>query len=124
LGRLANHLQSRTKETKINDSNIEHIYPQSPKEIEWGGRGNQETLSQYLWHIGNLTMLGRRLNREAANSEFEIKRRHYEGKSELLMAKEIAKSYDKWDENTIKDRAKRLAKLAVEVWDFDNPSRV
>jgi hypothetical protein len=122
--RLARYMQSKTKEITLNESNLEHIFPQNPDEQEWGGKVNQEKLEPYLWHIGNLTIYGKRLNREAANKEFPIKREQYESKSEIEMTLAIARDYRVWDEMTIKDRATKLAKKVAEVWDFDNPSRV
>ena len=69
-------------------------------------------------------MLGQRLNRKARNSEFSVKREHYEKKSELEMAQQIAKDYLVWDESAIKDRAEKLASLVLQIRNFDNPSRV
>jgi hypothetical protein len=122
--KLAWAMQTDTKEVKIGEANLEHIYPKSPAENEWGGKSNHERLDPLLWHLGNLTMLGQRLNRKARNSEFSIKREHYEKKSELQMAQQIARDYHEWDEATIKDRAEKLTELVLQVWNFDNPSRV
>lgn len=124
LEKLAWAMQTETKEVKIGEANLEHIYPKNPAENEWGGKANHEALDPFLWHLGNLTMLGQRLNRKARNSEFSIKREHYEKKSELEMAQQIAKDYTTWDEATIKDRAEKLTDLVLHVWNFDNPSRV
>lgn len=124
MEKLAWAMQTDTKEIKIGEANLEHIYPKNPAENEWGGKTNQEVLDPYLWNIGNLTMLGRRLNRKAANKEFSVKRQHYEQKSELDMAQQIAKDYVDWNETAIKDRATKLTNLVLEVWDFDNSSRV
>jgi hypothetical protein len=124
LEKLAWAMQTETKEVKIGEANLEHIYPKNPAENEWGGKANHEALDPFLWHLGNLTMLGQRLNRKARNSEFSIKREHYEKKSELEMAQQIAKEYTTWNEATIKDRAEKLTDLVLHVWNFDNPSRV
>jgi hypothetical protein len=40
----------------------------------------------------------------------------------LEIAQAIAK-YDAWNEENIKDRAKKLTEKILAVWDFDNPSR-
>jgi hypothetical protein len=40
------------------------------------------------------------------------------------MTNRIAAKYGAWDESTILERAKALAKDVVIVWDFNNPSRV
>ena len=122
--KLSDWQQSKTKETSTGrESNLEHIYPQNPDEGTWGGEENQATLEQYTWHVGNLTMLGERLNRRAKNSEYDVKRVKYAA-SELAMAKAIAENYTRWDRSTIEHRAKTLAPLLKEVWSFDNPSRV
>jgi len=120
VSRLARHMQSKTKEVSVDEANLEHVFPRNPSK-EWK---NPEELEPYLWHIGNLTMLGQRLNKDAANRGFAFKRQHYEKNSELNMAKQIAREYSTWNEETIRDRATQLAPLVVEVWNFTNPSRV
>ncbi len=40
------------------------------------------------------------------------------------MTSKIASQYDHWDEKTIISRATSLAKDVVQIWNFDNPSRV
>jgi len=120
LSRLATRMQTNTKEVKVDEANLEHIFPKNPAK-EWK---EPNTVEPLLWHIGNLTMLGERLNRDAANKEFAVKATHYAKNSELEMAQAIAREYQKWDKDTIPDRAKKLAPLVIEVWNFDNPSRV
>ncbi|MEZ5399225.1 MAG: DUF262 domain-containing HNH endonuclease family protein [Bryobacteraceae bacterium] len=120
LSRLATRMQTNTKEVKVDEANLEHVFPKNPAK-EWK---EQEAMEPLLWHIGNLTMLGERLNRDAANKEFAVKAPHYSKNSELEMAQDIARTYKEWNKDTISDRARRLAPLVIEVWDFDNPSRV
>jgi hypothetical protein len=120
VSRLARHMQSKTKEITIDEANLEHVFPRNPSG-EWE---KPEVLEPYLWHIGNLTMLGERLNKDAANRGFAFKRTHYAKNSELEMARQIAHDYQEWDEVAIRDRASKLAPLVVEIWNFDNPSRV
>lgn len=120
LTRIANHLQSNTKEIKVNEANVEHIFPRRPSD-EWN---NKDALERFLWHIGNLTMLGTRLNDGVGNRGFAFKRKIYESASELEMARLIANQYTEWDEHSIADRAARLATPILEIWNFDNPSRV
>jgi hypothetical protein len=121
---LSNSMESRTKETVTGrESNLEHIYPQNPDEGAWGGEENQALLEPYTWHLGNLTMLGERLNTKAKNAEYTIKAPKY-ASSELVMAREISELYGKWDRSSIEDRAKRLSPRLKKIWNFDNPSRV
>jgi hypothetical protein len=124
LSKVATRMQSDTKEVAIDEANLEHIFPKNPEEGEWGGKANQELLEPYLWHIGNLTVLGKRLNRKAANKEFQNKRDLHYRSSEIEMTQRLAKSYDLWNEDSIKDRAKKLSEYVTEIWNFDNPSRL
>ena len=120
LSRLANNMQTNTKEVKIDEANLEHIFPKNPAK-EWK---DVDKFEPFLWHIGNLTMLGERLNRDAANKEFALKAQHYRKNSELEMAKDVANNYAEWTPDTIVARAKRLASDVIQVFDFSNPSRV
>jgi hypothetical protein len=124
MGRLADYMQTSTKEVTINETNVEHVFPKSPEENEWGGKANHEVLEPYLWHIGNLTILGTRINRSAANREFSIKKEHYARKSELEITQRIAEHYDVWNVDSITDRAEKLAPDVLAIWSFSNPSRV
>jgi hypothetical protein len=89
LSRLANRMQTGTREIALDETNLEHIFPKKPKKNEWGGEANHATLEPYLWHIGNLTMLGERLNTGAGNEEYKIKRERYGKRSELKMAHDL-----------------------------------
>lgn len=121
---ISNSMETKTKEKTTGDeSNLEHIYPQNPDDGAWGGEDNQAILEPYTWHIGNLTMLGERLNTKAKNSEYEAKREKYKA-SELKMPQLIAEKYDKWDAPSIEDRAKSLLPNILKIWNFDNPSGV
>ena len=122
LGRIAFRKGTNTKERGIHEANLEHIYPKNPKKDEWGGKENQEELNQYLNHIGNLTILGERINAGIANSEFSVKKPYYEN-SELKISNEVG-WYNDWNVDTIKKRAQGLAKSVLEIWNFENTSWV
>lgn len=124
MRQIANYIQTNTKEFGVNEANIEHIFPKNPKEHEWGGKKNHELLEPLLWHIGNLTVLGERINRDVGNAEFHIKRDRYENRTEVEMTKQIARDYSEWNVDNIKKRAVKLTKDIMEIWKFDNPSRV
>lgn len=120
--KLAELMETKTKETELNESTLEHIYPQNPEGSEWGGANNQELLDPFLFHIGNLVMLGKRLNGEAGNKEYQSKIPIY-SRSELAAVKEIVDTYPNWDKKTIEDRAQKLMPRVLSIWNFDNPSR-
>lgn len=119
LTRIAEAMDSQTKEWKLGETNLEHIFPEKPS-AEWK---NKDVLAPLLWNIGNLTMLGERLNDKNANRGFEFKRKCYESVSEIKMANEIAKNHSKWDDGEVKRRALSLGKWIEQIWSFGNPSR-
>jgi hypothetical protein len=123
LKRLANYMQDPQKQVIVGDTNVEHIYPQNPEETEWGGKTNQEKLEPLTWHIGNLTIFGKKANKKVENFEYPIKQPKYLA-SQVVMTNEIAKTFSTWDEKTILARAAKLADKVVQVWNFANPSRV
>ena len=110
--KIAQYMQSSTHETGITkESNVEHIYPRKPFANEWGGPENQALLKPYLWHIGNLTIFGRRMNSTAANQEYSKKRPEYASKTEVEMTLHLAKNFQEWDVANIERRAKYLSDL-------------
>lgn len=109
--RIANSMQSETKEVAMNKANLEHIFPQNAG-TAWL---NTDTLEPYTWHIGNLSILGERLNRKAKNRGFTEKSTHYYNKSEIEMTKELL-SFDQWDESSIIRRAGKLGKKIAKLW--------
>ena len=123
MKRLANYIQDPQKQVVVGDTNVEHIYPQNPAETEWGGKANQEIMEPLTWHMGNLTIFGRKANRKVENFEYSVKQPKYAA-SQVKMTNEIAAKYSKWDKSTVLSRAKALADLVVQVWKYDNPSRV
>lgn len=101
MPKIAEYMQSKSREWTSNDAaNIEHIYPKNPKPDEWGGLSAQAVLDEYVWHIGNLTVMAEKLNTRAANSEYHLKRPHYE-KSAVVMTRKLAEDYDQWNEKKI-----------------------
>src|SRR5712692_2204762 len=82
---LANSKQSRTKEIAVDNANLEHIFPQNPDPSDWPNRSALEPL---LWHVGNLTVIGTKLNRQAANRGFLRKRENSYKNSEIKLTQE------------------------------------
>ena len=111
LTQLANGMQSATKEVGMDRANLEHIAPQNPG-AAWP---NKDEIEPLIWHIGNLTILGERLNAKAQNKGFAEKAAQFYSKSEIAMTKEIL-SYSDWSETTIRSRARKLAGRINETW--------
>lgn len=108
---LANAQQSKTRELGMAEANLEHVFPQNPG-ANWP---NSRELQPFTWNIGNLTILGNKLNRKAQNMSFEDKKsQHYSG-SEIKMTQDLI-DYALWDAAAVKKRASELAKKIVQLW--------
>lgn len=88
---------------------IEHIYPQD--DTNWKTKIDKK----YLHTLGNLTLLSPSANSKANNKPFKEKKEIYNRMSSLLINKEI-NPIDDWNEDTIKDREKRLLAWAAKEW--------
>jgi hypothetical protein len=111
MTQIAEKLQSGTDEIGMNKANLEHIFPQNPS-AAWN---NKSDLEPYTWNIGNLTILGDRLNKDAKNKGFIEKASTIYNRSEIQMTKDLL-AYTEWSVDTIKDRANKLSDKIIEIW--------
>ena len=108
---IANAQQSTTKEIGMDLANVEHIFPQSAG-VGWPNRKELEPL---IWHVGNLTILGKRLNAKAQNKSFADKCADHYSRSEITMTKDLL-NVAMWDGAAIRTRAKALSATALQIW--------
>lgn len=99
---------------------IEHIMPQTLTK-EWKsqlGENWELVHKKYLENLGNLTLTG--YNPTYSNKTFEKKRDIENGfiDSGLRLNSYLA-TLDKWNKKEIKERAKKLSRIALEIWSFD-----
>jgi uncharacterized protein with ParB-like and HNH nuclease domain len=93
---------------------IEHVMPQTLNE-KWEqllGEKAAEIYDTFLHTIGNLTLTGR--NPDLGNQPLLEKKIIY-SRSNFAINKDLADAIS-WNEYTIKQRAKKLGKVAVEIW--------
>lgn len=102
---------------------LEHIMPQTidtkKAKQEFGDwvsylGEDAELHGEYLTKLGNLTMLGKKLNIVASNNPFIAKKIEYE-KSEITMTRELARNAA-WGLELIDARTKVLVKQATALW--------
>jgi Protein of unknown function DUF262/Protein of unknown function (DUF1524) len=113
LLREIEHAMRRTQEVKVEGPDrvhLEHIYPQTPINA-WSNH------SAMVNRLGNLTLLGKRLNTAIKNSEFPIKKERGYENSDILMTRTLLE-VDTWDASAINVRQKELSKWAFRVWNF------
>ena len=99
-----------------NDENlqIEHIMPQKLNEDWINELGeNYETVHQELVNtIGNLTLI--RHNQELGNRKFSEKKKIYDEKAGLQIAKTGILNYEVWNEDSIRSRTRRVTDYLLE----------
>jgi hypothetical protein len=89
---------------------LEHIYPQRPAAAD-----RLANHDEYVGRVGNLTLLDRRLNQEAQNSQFAIKKEQFYVHSEILLTKELLDKAG-WTADDIDARQGHLCDLALQIW--------
>ncbi len=102
---------------------IEHILPENAND-KWG-EFTYDEVKRSVYRIGNLTLLEKKLNREADQLQYHEKLNYFkQSKSELTKA--IANEYETWNEAKLAARQRDLAKHAKAIWkiqDLDTYSR-
>ena len=89
---------------------IEHIMPENNS--IW--KVDESTHSDYLWRLGNLMLLGSKLNTSIKNKEFKIKKKQYKD-SKIEPNKDVI-AESNWTSKKIDKRQKKLCEYAVEIW--------
>lgn len=121
LRRLENH--GRKERVTVDEYTIEHILPQnenlSPKWCEALGPDWQHVQQTWLHTLGNLTLTA--YNADYSDRPFAEKRDMPDApekglKQSPLKLNQGLGMLETWNENTIKDRAGKLADLALRVW--------
>ena len=104
---------------------LEHIIPQtintkkSVKEfgdwISYLGKNAEEEHRQHVNLIGNMTLLGQKLNISASNDPFKSKLVEYR-KSDINLTKHIADNYKVFGFKQVRNRSKKLASQVCVIW--------
>lgn len=92
---------------------IEHILPENADEA-WGDFSSDE-INRSRFRIGNLTLLEKKLNREAAQKSYSEKCKIFE-KSHSKLTNLIPTKFGNWNEEKIAKRQRDLAKHAKAIW--------
>lgn len=92
---------------------IEHILPESADE-NWGEFNNEE-ITRSIYRLGNLTLLEKKLNRDAGILEYQDKKIIFE-KSNCNLTKDIHENYETWTEKKLASRQKELSRAATSIW--------
>ncbi|MGY3794895.1 DUF262 domain-containing protein [Aquimarina sp. 433] len=91
---------------------LEHILPENPSD-DWNNSFVKDTQIEFIYRIGNFTILEGKLNKECENKLIEEKKIKY-SKSKYSLTNEF--DYDIWNPNKLKHRQSKQAKLAKQIW--------
>jgi hypothetical protein len=114
LLREIEHAKRRTQEVAIEGTDrvhVEHIYPQTPSGTKWPNH------SQVINRLGNLTLLGSRLNTSIKNADFSTKKQEGYAASDIVMTKELM-AVGSWDLAAIEARQLDLSGWVFDIWKF------
>lgn len=115
LLREIEHAKRATEEVAVelgDRVHVEHIYPQTP---EAGARWQNH--AQMISRLGNLTLLGKRLNTSIKNADFSTKKEKGYKSSEILLTKELY-DRDDWSPEVVEERQKEMSALVFGIWSF------
>lgn len=98
---------------------LEHIMPQTftPLWRKYLGLNEHEALnfhSEYLWTLGNLTLLSGQWNSSLSNRLYDEKKKSYI-QNQFKITRNIVSTYDRWSKENIIHRTDALAKTAVKA---------
>jgi hypothetical protein len=116
LIKIENHISEEAE--KVNKRiTLEHILPKSPND-EWKEYLKQQKMSkeEFVYRIGNLTLLSQKPNKDATNHFFTKKRDQIYKKETKLKINDSLKSLKSWNKEDIDKRQEDLAKLASLIW--------
>lgn len=123
--KIARYIYSEIEKEKsrirsdINDDSItiEHILPQNPNDT-WSSIDASDR-EKYIYHVGNMMLLEKSLNKDAENKSFNEKKVLYK-QSKFQQVSELLTSLDtindSWDVRNIEKRAHMLSKYASQIW--------
>jgi len=113
LFELEKHVSGNDYDFESEAYDIEHVLPENPGS-DWEYI-NDKDHEQFLYRIGNMTILGKPANREIGNASFTIKKEKYL-QSEFAITQRIAAENSQWNPERVAEHQKWLAKKATAIW--------
>lgn len=118
LCRLETDASGTRHDYEADAGSIEHILPENPS-TEWAKFFPEERQKDFIYRIGNLTLLEPSLNRQIGNTLLIEKAPTY-ARSSYALARNIARSeLQEWTPAALAQRQAHLAERAVHLWRSD-----
>lgn len=113
---LENQISNNKYDHLDSSATIEHILPENPSQ-DWETHFNIEDQIQYMFRIGNYTLLEESKNKDCCNYLYNKKKEIYKESNYKITAQDSI--YDEWNPEKVLERQKKLAKYAKTVWKFE-----
>jgi hypothetical protein len=123
LASISNHLAGQSSAVgaeqianpDAKEVNLEHVFPES-NPVSWRSAfSTGVNPADYIYRIGNLTLLRAKVNRDAADKSFKEKKIVALDASQLKI-NDFFRGVSTWGDRQIEQRQDALAKTALEVW--------
>lgn len=113
LFKIEKYCSGNSLEMDDHKYNIEHILPEFPGE-DWG-QFSERDHEQFVYRIGNMTLMNSNENRDIGNAAFEVKKNSYLH-SFFTVTQKVAEDYGEWTMANIAHRQQWMASKAKTIW--------
>ena len=118
LARLEEHYSNKSCNPETDPSTIEHILPENPGST-WESSFSEGQWENYVYRLGNLTLMNASANRAVGNSAYQEKVRAYESSAYTLTCDIAQMAPEMWTPELLEKRQRVLAQAAIHVWRSD-----
>lgn len=113
---LENQISNKSYDFTDSSVTIEHILPESPSQ-DWEAYFNIEEQNQFMFRLGNYTLLNESENKDCKNNLYDAKKKIYKNSNFKITASDSI--YDEWNSERVSERQRKLARYAKTVWKFE-----
>lgn len=109
---IENHLSPHSFDYELDNGSLEHILPENPSNV-WNTDFPKDVEDNFIYRLGNFTLLEPDKNRLIGNKSFTDKLTAYKT-SRYELSNRFG--YQKWNQDNLNSRQRYLAKQAKAVW--------
>jgi uncharacterized protein with ParB-like and HNH nuclease domain len=113
LFKIEKHVSNHNYDFESDSYNLEHIMPESIQD-GWDYIEDRDH-EQFVYRLGNMTILNKSVNRELGNADFQTKKEKY-AESEFHITQRVANENSVWNPERIAEHQKWMARQATAIW--------
>ena len=113
LFEIEKHVSNNDYDFESDSYNLEHIMPESIQE-GWDNIEDRDH-DQFVYRLGNMTILNKSVNRDLGNYDFLTKKAKYQ-ESEFSLTQRVANENSEWNPERIAEHQKWMARQATSIW--------